>query len=140
VAGTWNQVSVPAASVVAGTKYWLAVLSPAGAGVLRFRDTPPSAGKTQTSASSALSALPATWVAGTTFANAPMSAYAVSLSTAPTLTPTPTSPSTLTATPTVTATATFTATATATATFTATATPAPVTTARVDTTVADFGL
>jgi len=48
------------------------------------------ASNAQTSASSAPSALPGTRVAGATFANAPLLAYAVALATAPTLTPTPT--------------------------------------------------
>ena len=36
--GAWNTVTVPAASVTAGTTYWIALLGPAGAGTLAFRD------------------------------------------------------------------------------------------------------
>lgn len=77
VAGAWNSVSVPAAQVVAGRKYWIAVLAPAGSGTLQFRDLPNgSGGKNQTSAQTNLTTLPATWSAGTTYWNAPMSAFA----------------------------------------------------------------
>jgi hypothetical protein len=76
IAGAWNTVAIPAVSVTAEGKYWIAVLGPAGAGVVRFRDAP-SGGKAQTSAQSNLSILPASWTAGATYYNSPMSAYAV---------------------------------------------------------------
>jgi hypothetical protein len=75
VAGAWNTVSIPAVSVTAGGQYWIAVLGPTNAGVVRFRDAP-SGGKAQTSAQSDLSLLPATWTAGATYYNSPMSAFA----------------------------------------------------------------
>ena len=36
--GAWSTVTVPAASVTAGTTYWIAMLAPTGAGTLAFRD------------------------------------------------------------------------------------------------------
>jgi hypothetical protein len=75
VKGTWNTVTVPAASVTAGTKYWIAVLGPANSGVVKFRDTG-SGAKAQTSSQGNLTSLPATWTPGTNYFNSPMSAYA----------------------------------------------------------------
>jgi len=74
VAGTWNTVTIAPFAVAAGTKYWLAVLTPVGGGTVQIRDAA-SGGKTQVSAQSDLSALPASWTAGATYANSPMSAY-----------------------------------------------------------------
>jgi hypothetical protein len=68
-------VTVPATSVAAGTKYWIAVLGPANSGVVRFRDVGTGA-KAQTSLQSNLISLPATWSPGTTYFNSPLSAYA----------------------------------------------------------------
>lgn len=79
-AGAWNELSVPTASVTAGTKYWLAVLGPANSGVLRFRDTG-SGGKAQVSSQSNLASLPATWASGATYYNAPLAAYALGTAT-----------------------------------------------------------
>ena len=36
--GAWNALTVPKASVAAGTTYWIAVLSPSGRGTLQIRD------------------------------------------------------------------------------------------------------
>jgi hypothetical protein len=77
VAGAWNTIAVPAASVTAGTKYWIAVLGPTGTGTVQFRDVP-TGGRSQTSAQTNLSTLPSTWSPGSTYFNAPMSAYMVS--------------------------------------------------------------
>src|SRR6185437_2829578 len=74
-AAAWNTVTVPTASVVSGTKYWIAVLSPSGSGTIRFRDVA-SGGLTQASSQSNLAALPASWSSGATYGNSPMSAYA----------------------------------------------------------------
>ncbi len=76
VKGTWNAVTVPSASVTAGTKYWIAVLGPKGAGTVKFRDKASGGGKAQTSRENNLAALPATWTPGKTYDNSPMSAYA----------------------------------------------------------------
>jgi hypothetical protein len=68
--GAWNSVRVPA-----GTRYWLAVLAPVGAGTLKFRDVG-SGGPTQNSSQTTLTTLPATWSPGPLWANSPASLYA----------------------------------------------------------------
>jgi hypothetical protein len=73
--GAWNSVRVPAVSVTAGTRYWLAVLAPVGAGTLKFRDVG-SGGPTQNSSQTTLTTLPATWSPGPLWANSPASLYA----------------------------------------------------------------
>ncbi len=75
VAG-WNIVALPPESVTADGKYWIVILGPTGSGIVRFRDAP-SGGKTQTSVQSNLSILPASWSAGATYYNSPMSAYGI---------------------------------------------------------------
>src|SRR5262249_55884457 len=75
VKGAWNAIDVPAASVVAGTKYWIAVLGSAGGGIVKFRDVA-SGGQAQTSSQNNLTTLPTTWTPGTTYLNSPLSAYA----------------------------------------------------------------
>ena len=57
--GAWNSVTIPATTITAGTKYWIAVLGPAGGGTIQFRDGA-SGGKAQTSAQTNLTTLPAT--------------------------------------------------------------------------------
>jgi hypothetical protein len=74
VAGAWNTISVPTVAVTSGTRYWIAVLSPATRGTVRFRDVQ-GGGRSQTSAQTNLLALPVTWTAGTTGSRSPMSAY-----------------------------------------------------------------
>jgi hypothetical protein len=74
--GAWNSVAIPSVAITSGTKYWIAVLGPVGAGTLQFRDVA-SGGPTQNSSQSNLSTLPATWSPGLNWANSPMSAYAV---------------------------------------------------------------
>ncbi|HEV8687461.1 MAG TPA: galactose oxidase-like domain-containing protein [Gaiellaceae bacterium] len=88
--GAWNVVPVPAASVTAGTAYWIAVLSPAGSGTIRFRDRCCSGTGTllEASAQTSLSTLPASWTTGNLFADGPISAFASS-SDAPSLAVTP---------------------------------------------------
>jgi hypothetical protein len=74
--GAWNTVTVPAASLTSGKTYWIALLGPAGR--LQFRDQDGlSTGAMETSASTTLTSLPATWATGTVYGGAPMSAYAV---------------------------------------------------------------
>jgi len=80
VNGAWNHVSVPPATVSAGTSYWLALLAPKQAGTIKFRDMPDGhGGPTQISAQGTLpsaTGLPKTWKSGTNFANSPASVYA----------------------------------------------------------------
>jgi hypothetical protein len=77
VSGAWNTVVITAIAITNGTKYWLAVLAPNGAGPVVLRDSAAgAAGSSQTSSQSNLSTLPASWSAGAGSANSPMSAYA----------------------------------------------------------------
>src|SRR5205807_1677493 len=75
VKGSWNAVAVSGATVTSGTKYWIAILGPNGAGAVKFRDVA-SGGRSRVSAQTNLTTLPATWSSGTLFSSAPMSAYA----------------------------------------------------------------
>lgn len=79
-AGGWDAVPVTATSIESGTKYWIALLSPAGTGTLRFRDRCcGGGGPAEASAQSALGALPATWQSGAAYRDAPVSAWAAGL-------------------------------------------------------------
>ena len=75
VAGAWNRISVPSVGVTANKPYWIAVLGRNG--TVAFRD---AAGGTscvsQTSASSSLTTLPATWAVGSQWGSCALSAYA----------------------------------------------------------------
>ncbi len=62
--------------MTAGTTYWIAVLTPAGAGTVQFRDAGSGGSPSQTSAQEDLTTLPEAWTPGTTYASAPVSAYA----------------------------------------------------------------
>jgi O-glycosyl hydrolase len=75
VIGAWNSVEVPVARVTAGTKYWIAVLTPPGAGQVVFRDTA-SGSRSQTSRQTDLDTLPTVWSIGERWATSEMSAYA----------------------------------------------------------------
>ncbi len=76
-AGAWNAITVPTVQVTAGANYWIAILSPAGSGSIKFRDK--SGGtRSETSASKTLTTLPAVWATGAVFADSPLSAYATS--------------------------------------------------------------
>ncbi len=72
--GQWNSVVVTGTNLTAGTKYWIAVLSPNRAGTLRFRDVL-SGAKSQISSQSNLTALPVLWSPGKNSINSPLSAY-----------------------------------------------------------------
>lgn len=74
-AGAWNQITVPPVKVSAGSKYWIAVLGPAGTGEVNFRDTSGGSLSVQSSQMS-LTALPSTWSTGLTWSSSPVSAYA----------------------------------------------------------------
>jgi Fibronectin type III domain len=75
--GAWNQITVPAAAVTAGTKYWISVLGPTGTGEVAFRDAP-AGSRSESSSQSNLTSLPATWSTGSGWSNSPISAYASS--------------------------------------------------------------
>lgn len=74
VAGAWNKVALPAASVKAGAAYWIAILS--SKGILQFRDKVGGATKpSETSKATNLTTLPSTWTTGTVYADGPLSGY-----------------------------------------------------------------
>jgi len=76
LAGAWNDVQLSAASVTAGTTYWIALLAPVGSGTIRFRDRCcGGAGAVETSAQSTLTSLPTTWSRGTSYQDGPFSVY-----------------------------------------------------------------
>jgi len=87
---SWNTVAVPAATVTAGATYWIAVLVPAGAGVLSIRDgsATGAGGPAVLSASTTLATLPAQWSSGAMFADSPLSATAETAAPAVGLAPT----------------------------------------------------
>jgi hypothetical protein len=74
VAGTWNAVAIPSIGVTSGTNYWIAVLTPSGAGTIQFRDKA-TGNKEQLSRQANLTTLPATWTAGSKPRNSSLSAY-----------------------------------------------------------------
>ena len=65
--GSWNTIPVAGIDVVAGNRYWIALLTPPGAGVIKMRNLATGGGGTVTTKQSDLSNMPASWVlAGTT--------------------------------------------------------------------------
>ena len=91
VAGAWNAVTVSSVSITAGTRYWISVLTPVGAGTIMFRDIASGGGGTVTSKQSNLAAMPSTWSSGSSWGNSPLSAYlAIASVSAPAPTPAPT--------------------------------------------------
>jgi hypothetical protein len=80
--GTWNSITVTAASLTSGTAYWIAILGTTGSKPY-FYDRSTTACHSQTSSQTNLTSLPSTWSTGTTWNTCYISAYAVS-STLPT--------------------------------------------------------
>jgi glucose/arabinose dehydrogenase len=77
-AGAWNEVTIDSGpTITAGTAYWIGLLNPVGStGVLRWHDRAGgTGGAEQGSASSSLTALPATWQTGPLWSDGPLSAY-----------------------------------------------------------------
>jgi hypothetical protein len=75
-AGAWANVSMPTAGVTTGSTYWIAVLSPNGAGTVKFRNRCCGGGSpAEASSSTTLTALPATWSSGAPYKDGPLSAY-----------------------------------------------------------------
>jgi hypothetical protein len=73
-AGATNTINIAEVKVDSTKQYWLAVL--ATQGTIKFRDRMGSnAAPMETSASSTLTALPATWSTGKVFPDGPMSFY-----------------------------------------------------------------
>ena len=72
--GGWSNVPLPPVRATAGTKYWIAILSPNG--VLKFRDGGAFTGElSEASAQNTLTTLPSTWTSGPQVLEGPLSAY-----------------------------------------------------------------
>jgi hypothetical protein len=75
----WNSIPLTRVEVTSGERYWLALLSPVGSGVIQLRDRPDGVGgPARLSGQLWLTArhgLPATWRTGHRQADAPASAY-----------------------------------------------------------------
>ncbi len=70
----WNSIALSGLPITQGQRYWIALMAPVGAGVIKFRDTPggdTAWGSSQTN----LSTLPATWSTGASYNSSPASAY-----------------------------------------------------------------
>ena len=74
VAGAWNPILVPAASLAAGTPYWIAILGTTS-GTLAFREAAPGSCASEINAQSSLTSLPASWTTGTVGSNCPASVF-----------------------------------------------------------------
>ena len=70
--GTWNTLAIAPIALTSGRYYWLALLAPAGTGTVKYRDTA-GGGRSETSSSGILSALPTTWTTGTTYPDGALS-------------------------------------------------------------------
>ncbi len=87
----FNAITVPAVNITSATRYWIALLG-TSSGTIFFRDRASGPCRSETNASSGLTALPANWTTGSTFTDCPASAYGTgSASTTPVLSVTPTS-------------------------------------------------
>ncbi len=91
VAAAWNAVTVPAAALAVSQRVWMALLSPSGTAVVKFRDGL-SSGTSETSSATNLAALPSAWSTGVVYADGPLSMIATSAAgNTPLLTVTPAS-------------------------------------------------
>ena len=73
--GQWHECGLSGqVTIVAGTTYWLAVLSPAGGNAVSFRDTA-SGGVSVASQQTDLVSLPGQWSSGQSFGNGPVAGY-----------------------------------------------------------------
>ena len=75
--GGWNEVPLSSpVSVKQGSVYWIAIMAPAGAGTIVFRDQP-GGGASETSQGLSLTDLPDTWSTRASWPDGPLSAYGV---------------------------------------------------------------
>jgi hypothetical protein len=77
-AGTFNIFAMPAANIVKGTNYWIAILS-TGNGTILFRDRNSGPCLSQGSAQSTLTSLPTLWSSGSLYTDCPISAFGTTL-------------------------------------------------------------
>src|SRR4051794_34291132 len=71
--GAWNSISVPAAAITSGGKYWIAILVTGG--TFRYRDQSSGTCLSKVNRTTGLTALPANWTTGSTFHDCPVSVY-----------------------------------------------------------------
>jgi YD repeat-containing protein len=90
VAGSWNQVSVSASNITAGTRYWIALFGTSATSPY-FRDRQTTACHSETSSQTNLASLPTTWSTGTTWNTCYLAAYGQATSGSPVLSISPTS-------------------------------------------------
>jgi outer membrane protein assembly factor BamB len=89
--GAWNTIPISPVSVVANTRYWIAILGTT-TGTPFFRDRASGSCKSEGSSQSTLTSLPATWSTGAVYSDCPISAYGSALPTSnPTLSVSPAS-------------------------------------------------
>ena len=74
VAGAWNPILVPAATLASGTPYWIAILGTTS-GTLAFREATPGSCASEINAQTSLTLLPASWTTGTVGSNCPASVF-----------------------------------------------------------------
>jgi chitodextrinase len=73
--GAWNTITLTSQpQIVAGTPYWITILSPAGFGTMAFRDVL-GGGLSEASSQTTLTGLPTSWTSGTVYKDGPLSAY-----------------------------------------------------------------
>jgi len=81
----WSSVNIPAVPLLQGTRYWIGVLSPVGAGSLSLRQAA-NGGSSLSSAQTSLAAFPQPFVGGSPGARSPLSVYVQQVPPAITLT------------------------------------------------------
>jgi len=90
VAGSWNQISISPSNITAGVRYWIAVLGKQATSPY-FRDRQTTACHSETTPSSTLTSLPATWTTGTVWNTCYISAYGLPTTGSPILSVSPSS-------------------------------------------------
>ena len=70
--GAWNTLAIAPVALVSGRSYWLSILAPAGTGIVKFRDAI-GGGRSETSSTGTLSALPSAWTTGTVYPDGALS-------------------------------------------------------------------
>jgi outer membrane protein assembly factor BamB len=89
IRGAWNNFPISPTAITAGVRYWFAILG-TGSGKPIFRDRASGSCKSETNSQSSLSSLPSSWSTGTVYADCPLSAYGVAVtSSSPVLSVTP---------------------------------------------------
>jgi hypothetical protein len=85
VAPGWTSVNISPVALLAGSRYWVALLNPLGSGVVNLRQSP-SGGSSLSGAQTSLAAFPQPFTGGIPAAHAPLSLYVQQVPPAVTLT------------------------------------------------------